>query len=124
MLFRSANRQTISRVLSVIFTLMLFNGIVFRHAHRLPNGRIITHAHPFWPDGKGPLQTNTHTSNELLLLDAVANGSFVPDSPQLIDFRIIVWPAFTPVFVRSASSPVQPFFCFSHRGPPARFVVS
>lgn len=73
MLHRSEIRKLLSKALLGLFTLLLLNGIVFRHAHRLADGRIITHAHPFWPDGKGPIHPNTHTAGELALLDGVSN---------------------------------------------------
>ena len=60
----------------VLFTLMLLNGIVFRHAHKLSSGKVITHAHPYKPVGNSPYQPNTHTDNELYLLDAVSNAIF------------------------------------------------
>lgn len=69
-------RQTIAQGFLVLFTLMLLNGIVFRHAHKLSSGKVITHAHPYKPVGNSPYQPNTHTDNELYLLDAVSNAIF------------------------------------------------
>lgn len=58
--------------------LMQTNAVVFRHAHRLANGQIITHAHPYNIFGEScPLSSNPHTTHELLLLDAVSNPAFV-----------------------------------------------
>jgi len=71
-------RQTIAHSFLVIFTLMLLNGIVFRHAHRLSNGTIITHAHPYKASNqKTPFQPNDHTTKELFLLDNFSNALFV-----------------------------------------------
>ncbi len=77
MLFRFYTRQTIANGILVLFTLMLINGVVFRHAHRLPNGQIISHAHPYKPVGNSPIQPNNHTEDELFLLDAFANILFL-----------------------------------------------
>ncbi len=55
---------------------MLLNGVVFRHAHKLSSGKVITHAHPYKPVGDAPYQPNGHTNNELLLLDLASNGWF------------------------------------------------
>jgi hypothetical protein len=78
MLFRTDTRRLLARFLFGFFALLLLNGIVFRHGHRLPDGRIISHAHPFWPDGQGPIKSNTHSAGELFLFDALSNASFTP----------------------------------------------
>ncbi len=123
MLFSNPTRRTIARLLLVWFALMQVNAVVFRHAHRLSNGRIITHAHPFWPDGKGPVQPNPHTSGELALLDAVSNGSFTLDIPAVFDFQVLEPVSFVTYFYVQPPTVTRPFFCFSQRGPPLSFVT-
>jgi hypothetical protein len=81
MLFLPNIRRTIARGLFGLFALLLLNGIVFRHAHQLADGRIITHAHPFWPDGKGPVKPNTHTAGELALLDSLSQPLLTLTAP-------------------------------------------
>ncbi|TAF78542.1 MAG: hypothetical protein EAZ50_13660 [Runella slithyformis] len=76
MIYSQYTRQIIARSFLVIFTLMLLNGVVFRHAHKLSSGKVITHAHPYKPVGDAPYQPNGHTNNELLLLDLASNGWF------------------------------------------------
>ena len=77
MLFRANIKRIIANGFLVVFTLMLLNGIVFRHSHRLSSGKIITHAHPYKPFGNSPYQPNTHSSSELYLFDLISNGSYV-----------------------------------------------
>ncbi|MFN4144435.1 MAG: hypothetical protein ACK4GN_01335 [Runella sp.] len=77
MLLSSHIRQRLALCLFALFALMLLNGVVFRHAHKLSSGKVITHAHPYKPVGNLPYQPNNHTDNELFLLDLMANGSFV-----------------------------------------------
>lgn len=61
--------------------------IIFRHAHRLPNGRIISHVHPFKSTGeKGPSSSNPHTSSELYWLDAHSNNPFMGEFQAGFEF--------------------------------------
>lgn len=85
-------RPQIARLLLVLFLLMQINSVAFRHAHRLPNGQIITHAHPYNIFGNScPLSANPHTTHELLLLDAVSNAAFVPTFALLVAFLLLVF---------------------------------
>ncbi|WP_370701541.1 hypothetical protein [Fibrella musci] len=82
---------------------MQINSVVFRHAHRLANGQIITHAHPYNLFAKScPLSANPHTTHELVLLDAISNVAFVPTFALLIAF-LLLWVRF---IIRSV--PVAP----------------
>ncbi|WP_018622822.1 hypothetical protein [Spirosoma luteum] len=75
---------------------MQINSVVFRHSHRLANGQIVTHAHPYnlfnnRVAGRScPLSANPHTTHELLLLDAVSNAAFVPTFALLIAFLLLL----------------------------------
>ncbi|SDN06944.1 hypothetical protein SAMN04488090_4917 [Siphonobacter aquaeclarae] len=99
---------------------MLVNGVVFRHGHRLADGRIISHAHPFRSNGKGPILPNSHTSLELLLLDAVSNPVLDMPSFEMPEFGLVE--LFTiperPVSYESLLLVRSLFFSFL-RGPPA-----
>ncbi len=119
MLSQPSNRQRLAWLLFTLFALMQVNLVVFRHGHRLPDGRIVTHAHPFWPDGKGPIKANPHSAAELALLDAVANGSFVAETPPVVSFSpviLLAWVAHT-----AQTSPLlsHSFCSFLLRGPPS-----
>lgn len=56
-------------LLSLIFGI-LANNFLFSHVHQLPDGSIVTHAHPFTsntlPDS--PYQTHRHTTVELFII--------------------------------------------------------
>ncbi|ADB40539.1 hypothetical protein [Spirosoma linguale] len=111
-------RFRVARLLFGLFLTMWLNGVVFRHAHRLSDGRLIVHAHPYWPFGKGPILPNTHTAQEILLLDLAANLPVVVSAFFAFLFLLrsqqqsVFWTRFQ-TFRASHS-----FFCFSHRGPP------
>jgi len=118
MLALPVRRRSIARFLLMVFSLMLVNGIVFRHAHKLPSGRIIAHAHPYWPIGKSPYQPNTHTTHELLWLDTLTH--LVYESPAVLAVGFAVQVAAAVVaFGRPAGASPRPAACFpALRGPP------
>jgi len=119
MLAQPLNRQCLAWLLFTLFALMQVNLVVFRHGHRLSDGRIVSHAHPFWPDGKGPIKSNPHSAGELALLDALSNGGFVDQPALCVDF-LFALPQPSRVRVEpSAPFLTRPFHCFAHRGPPA-----
>lgn len=124
MFSRPSNRQRLAWLLFTLFALMQVNLVVFRHGHRLPDGRIISHAHPFWPDGKGPIKANPHSASELALLDAVANGAFTPEAVQCFDFQVPRILPEEPVFVYSDQAISRFLSIPSLRGPPAVFVAA
>ncbi len=115
------NRPTIAGVLLAYFSLLTLNNVVFRHAHRLANGQIITHAHPYWPTkNKPPYQPNHHTNGQLVLLDALSHAVFLPEGPAPalaevlpVEFSFISLPSYQE---QTISALLQ-----SHRGrgPPA-----
>ncbi len=123
MLFSQRIRQTIAHGFLVVFTLMLLNGIVFRHAHKLSSGKIITHAHPYKPSNSNtPFQPNEHSNQELFLLDSVTNAVFVG-----LTLAVVLAGVNLVQFVFSQKTPSSylltayrsPFFGdFSLRGPP------
>jgi hypothetical protein len=117
-------RQIIAQGFLVIFTLMLLNGIVFRHAHKLSSGKIITHAHPYKSsNSNSPFQPNDHTNNELFLLDTFSNAPFVgltltvALAAVIKSIQIISTPLLSFYLLTAYHKPF--FGDFSHRGPPA-----
>ena len=113
MFFSQKIQQIIARSFMVLFTLILLNGVVFRHSHKLTNGKIITHAHPYKPVSNSPFQPNNHTTNELYILDLVSNGLF---SSEIVVTSIAF---LTVVFLKQKSS----FFHYRQRFL-TRFVAS
>ncbi|WP_165358983.1 hypothetical protein [Spirosoma sordidisoli] len=103
-----------------LLVLMQINSVVFRHAHRLANGQIITHAHPYNIFGKScPLSPNPHTTHELLLLDAVSNPAFMPAFALLVAFLLLVRLIVQPVFFRPTPSTLTVYLARPiPRGPP------
>ncbi|WP_234735136.1 hypothetical protein [Tellurirhabdus bombi] len=114
-----AYRRLIARILLIIFSMMMVNGIVFRHAHKLPSGRVIIHAHPYWPINKSPYQPNTHTTQELFWLDTVSNLVFEGPAVAIFVFAalLLIQSARFVAYKRTLLS--YSFYHFSHRGPPA-----
>ncbi len=117
-------RTTVARLLLLVQLFMLTNAVVFRHAHRLPDGTIVVHAHPFLPKALGgpssdPIQPNNHTKQQLIWLDAIADVAYPFTEPTLFVFQA---PAES--LVPALAIPVREdvsranFTCFSHRGPP------
>ncbi|MCK8493363.1 MULTISPECIES: hypothetical protein [Spirosoma] len=112
------HRLQLARILLGLFLAIWANGVVFRHAHRLSDGRVIVHAHPYWPFGKGPILPNNHTAQEILLLDLAAHlpvvvSAFFAFLFLLRSYQHCLFWSKTYSF-RSATS----FTCFAHRGPP------
>lgn len=124
MLAQSSNRHRLAWLLFTLFALMQVNLVVFRHGHRLADGRIVSHAHPFWPDGKGPIKSNPHSASELALLDAVTNGSFAPEAEPVFEFEPLRLLSAEPVFAHFARPIVRFVSTPSLRGPPAAFVAA
>ena len=73
----SAIRKTVTWAHIVLYALLLANGVVFRHSHKLNGGRIISHAHPYERSNDSPFQNHHHSEGELWLLDLVSNGIYV-----------------------------------------------
>ncbi len=119
--WRSLYRQPAARFFLVLFTAMFVNGVVFRHGHRLADGRIISHAHPFKSQNKGPIQPNSHTSLELLLLDAVSNPVLELTDFESIDFQLVTLAEVSVFLIAYHGIRLRrPFLHYSHRGPPVQ----
>ncbi|WP_298647228.1 hypothetical protein [uncultured Proteiniphilum sp.] len=64
--FRKSISKQIARLLIVVLGLFILNNAVFLHAHRLSNGEIILHAHPYnKSQDPAPIKTHHHTAAEL-----------------------------------------------------------
>ncbi|WP_164851282.1 hypothetical protein [Larkinella soli] len=111
-------RRRIARVLLILFSLMLVNSVVFRHAHRLASGRIIVHAHPYKPVGNSPYQPNTHTNNELFWLETLSNVLYDGSMPLLFVLAVRPMPVVRVFQVIQTLFFTHYFPFFSHRGPP------
>lgn len=119
MLYLKKYRFGIARFLFSLYIAVLVNGVVFRHAHRLADGTIICHAHPYKSSPGTQFPSHSHSRDELIWLDVFANVLY--DSSE-----VIVWAALS-VFAlvlsvggkfRVISSFVTTHVAFRHRGPP------
>lgn len=61
-----------------LVTMIALNNALFIHHHMLPNGDIVTHAHPYKKSGDtAPFKTHTHTISEFFLLSGLYELMFV-----------------------------------------------
>ncbi|RCR66484.1 hypothetical protein [Larkinella punicea] len=111
-------RRKIARVLLILFSLMMVNSVVFRHAHKLASGRIIVHAHPFKPVGDSPYQPNTHTTNELVWLENFTNLLYDGLTPFVFACVVLSAPATQRFWSVYSFQSAYVFPYFSRRGPP------
>lgn len=120
----SAYRTTVARLLLLVQLFMLTNAVVFRHAHRLPDGTIVVHAHPFLPKALGgpasdPVQPNNHSKQQLIWLDAMTDVVYPFAEPTFFTFQAPTEPLLpAPATPIGAEVRRADFTCFSHRGPP------
>jgi hypothetical protein len=118
MWFRSDIQPVIARSIFALFVLMQLNLVVFRHAHRLSNGKIITHAHPYKPVDNSPYQPNNHTANELYLLDQLASVPVIAVPLFVFLFAQLTYLTLQPVFYYVLYAHRSRVYLHSQRGPP------
>ena len=64
--FRNKIQKFIAGLLVLSVGLLIVNNVVFMHAHKLSNGKIIVHAHPYnKSQDSAPFKKHNHTSKEL-----------------------------------------------------------
>ncbi len=113
-------RQRLAGLLLVLWGLMCLSNVVFRHSHRLPDGRVITHAHPYIGISK-KVPLHKHTQTELAWLDYIGQA---PVEIPLVDLRcplplqtaLVAQPVFVYLFSAHRQMHLRPLL----RGPPAR----
>ena len=55
-----------------VVAMLALNDIVFLHAHELPNGEVIIHAHPYSKGSdSAPLKKHHHSTTEYIAIDQV-----------------------------------------------------
>jgi hypothetical protein len=123
-LFRfSAYRPGIARLLFGLYVAILANGIIFRHAHRLSDGTIVCHAHPYKNSSGTRFPDHTHSLDELVRLDAFTNALY--ESPgtfvwQIVIAVVLLLNRFLPV--RTLTGVSLTHLAFQHRGPPVQLI--
>lgn len=62
-------KRTFSILLIVVMSALIFNKVVYIHIHVLPDGSMVTHAHPYSKGSDGnPAPRHQHSNLELFLL--------------------------------------------------------
>jgi len=80
-------RRRIAGFLLVLWALICLSNVVFRHSHRMPDGRIVSHVHPYAEFGsKCNFPNHHHTQSELNWLDCISNIPFDSFLPELTFF--------------------------------------
>lgn len=66
-------RRLFVLVLVAVVGLLAINNAAFYHLHKLSDGRIVAHAHPFTHSGSsdGPIQSHKHSQQEYLFFDSI-----------------------------------------------------
>ena len=55
-----------------LFGVLITNKAIFMHVHKLEDGSIVVHAHPYnESDNKTPYKTHHHSKTELLLIQSL-----------------------------------------------------
>jgi len=55
-----------------------FNSISNKHYHKLANGEVICHSHPYHKsNGHSPFQKHSHSNSELIFLSGLSNSVFI-----------------------------------------------
>jgi len=82
-------KRQIAKFLAGLWLLILLGSIVFRHAHRLPDGRVVSHIHPY-KFSKHQFPDHQHTYSELIWLDYIANLPFELPAIPVFDWTVTI----------------------------------
>jgi hypothetical protein len=116
-------RFVIARFLFSLYIAVLVNGVVFRHAHRLADGTIICHAHPYKSSPGTQFPNHSHNRDELIWLDAFANALYAgSDAVVWVALALSALLLAVKGVTSVASTPVATHTAFRYRGPPAHLV--
>jgi hypothetical protein len=108
--------RSIAIFLIVVLGLFCLNNIVYNHKHRLKDGSLIAHAHPYNKSGDtNPLKSHQHTTGELVFL---ANLHFFILAPILVFIFLVA--LIKLIFVNKSKyfKPQNAFLFCQERGPP------
>lgn len=116
-------RSGIARFLLGLYVAVLVNGVVFRHAHRLADGTIICHAHPYKSSPGTQFPNHAHSRDELIWLDGFANAVYAnPDSTLWVALTTLILGAVVGGVPRLLAPFMANHVAFRHRGPPVHLV--
>ena len=90
-IFKNSLSKQVARLLIVALGLSILNNAFFLHAHRLPDGQVILHAHPYKKSQDKapiPITAHHHTAAELFVLAQLQFLFFVLVTLSASVFRI------------------------------------
>ena len=72
-------RRPVSFLLIILILALFYNNAANWHFHKLPNGIIVEHAHPYakFPSSEYPYQQHQHSDLEYLILDTIFHAAFI-----------------------------------------------
>jgi hypothetical protein len=96
---------------------MLFNSVIFTHSHKLADGSVVTHAHPFdSSDDNAPFKTHHHSKTELYffshieilfpLVFILVSSFQAPTRHRFIDYGLVLIPVRIPENHHGRAPPV------------------
>lgn len=115
---QDTTKKTIAFLIIGLMALFIINKTVFLHSHRLTNGTVVTHAHPYSKTADSePFKFHHHTNAaffmfdtlELLYLSAVLALLFFI-TPAILTFRFSAVPKYSPEYAsysRNRAPPVR-----------------
>ena len=118
MLKKDNIRHILSLFHLIFFCLILTNNILFVHSHKLANGQIIVHAHPFFPQDDGTPMPHQHSSNDYISLGKVFQPGLLLSEIPYIDFQVTLPELLLPYKVLIILFEGKSLFHYNHRGPP------
>ncbi len=108
--------KSVSYLLIVMMGIFIANNILFMHTHKMDDGRIVVHAHPYdKSDDSQPYKSHQHTTKELLFLDNV-KLFFVFIFLLFILLYLVKKSRSSSLFITSFTQPYK--FLFTSRAPP------
>lgn len=115
-------KRPLALLLAAMLVLLSLNNSYFMHAHRLADGSIVHHAHPFnTQDDAEPIKSHHHSAVEMVLLNSLQFFVFL----FAIGFLLLIVERPRRFFI-SASIIIRQD-CYIHlngRAPPANFIFS
>ncbi len=114
--FKNITIKSVSYLLIVMMSIFVINNVLFIHAHKMDDGRIVVHAHPYdKSDDSQPYKSHHHTKTELLFFDNV-KLHFLFVFFLFVFLNLVNKSRFLFLFITSFIQPYK--FLFTSRAPP------
>jgi len=80
------NIKLITFGIAGLFSLLMINNTVFLHAHKLNDGRVVYHAHPFShsENQQNPGENHQHSNGQILVLDQLSQLKVLTSTFQVL----------------------------------------